>query len=1019
VQRAAIIVLTLFLWMLIPTISAQVISFSHLKTSNGLSDNNAQSLSIDKNGFLWIGTTDGLNVYDGYGITTYYKSQYPGLASDTIRQLYCDSRNRMWIIHPGRVSWADEERKFHTVALPVQVKQFNYRFIYETALYGITLLTTEGHFRFNDEQKEWEKIDWISAIAGNTDLNAVISFSGDTIIYVYEKKVMAVDYKARRIIFEKDISAAVTACRFSGHSVAVATRTGIISIIDIISQKVLSNYEVYNEVNGKRSSPRLTEMVKASNGNLIVVTGLAGLMMIDSVSGNTSFYHHDPLQPGSVSTDLLYRVFAGAGGEVIVGATNSGVSICNINNKRAGYKNIFRDIRGNIFDGHANEMTEDRNGILWISAIDRLVRWDKKTNTSVFYPYYFNDPIYGPRNLEIRTLCIDQKGRIWTGAIGAGVALFDQQSGNFHLLTDTALGGAFSDTYVNDIIEASDGNIWACTYKGLYTINAKNYRLSRLDNHPVLKEVADKIVISLYEDLKHRIWIGTQRAGVYCFDRLANKLINYTTANGLLSNTGYAITGDKKGNIYVADNNGFNMIDSSGSVIHFSRNNGMRYHRCESIVVDDQGSAWIANNKCLVKFTAENKKLEYFEENAGISMDGFRFTAACKTANGDLYFGTHRGINYFNPSGIRNYTAQLKVNIYQVSFPDSIIRLTGETELNAGYLDNSVQFYFAAINLTGSRNIAYQYMLDGFDKDWQKGNDLHSARYVSLPPGKYHFRVKASIDRINWVEANNDVSIDIVPPFWKRWWFVAIVILLLAGIIMTLFWIRIRQVRYKERLKTIYNKKIADTEMKALRAQMNPHFIFNCLNSINGYIVQQDHTTASLYLTRFSKLIRLILDNSNSKVVTLSNELEALKLYIEMESLRFEKKFSYMLEVDESVRADSIQVPPLIIQPYVENAIWHGLLHKKTHGHLAVALRMVNDSILECTITDNGIGREKAQELKSKSVTRNKSLGMKLTEDRLHTLNQFAELNASIEIIDIRDENGKGSGTKVILKIAV
>jgi ligand-binding sensor domain-containing protein len=1011
--------LTGFLWLVSLTISAQVISFSHLNTSNGLSDNNAQCLSIDKNGFLWIGTTDGLNVYDGYGITTYYKAQQPGLSSDTIRQLYCDSRNRIWIIHPGKMSWVDEERKFHTVSLPVRSKQFNYRFMYETPAYGITLLTTEGHFYYNEKSKEWEKIDWVSDMIGNTDLNAAISFSSDTMLYVFEQKVLAVDHKARKVIFEKEISPAVAACRFGDHTIAVATRTGDISIIDIRSQQILNSYSVYNEVHGKRSSPRLTEMVKASNGNLVIATGLAGLMMIDSVSGNIDFYHHDPLDPGSVSTDLLYRVLAGAGGEVIAGATNSGVSICNINNKRAGYKKIFRDIRGNVFDGHANEMAEDRNGILWISAIDRLIRWDKTTNTSVFYPYYFNDPVYGPRNLEIRTLCIDRKSRIWIGAIGAGVALFDQQSGSYRLLTDTSIGGAFSDTYVNDLLEASDGNIWACTYKGLYTINATDYHLTRFDDHPVLKELTGKVVISLYEDQKQRIWIGTQRAGVYCYDRIANTLVNYTTANGLLSNTGYAITGDKKGNIYIADNNGFNIVDTAGIVRNFSKNTGMRYHRCESIVVDDQGAAWMANNKCLVKFTPTTNKLEYFEENAGISMDGFRFTAACKTASGDLYFGTHRGINYFNPSRIRNYTAQLKVNIYQVSFPDSIIRFTNTPELNAGYADNSVQFYFAAINLTGSRNIAYQYMLDGFDKDWQKGNDLHSARYVSLPPGRYHFKVKASIDRINWVEANNEVGISIVPPFWKRWWFITIVILLLAAIIMTLFWIRIRQVRYKERVKTIYNKKIADTEMKALRAQMNPHFIFNCLNSINGYIVQQDHTTASLYLTRFSKLIRLILDNSNSKVVTLSNELEALKLYIEMEALRFEKKFSYMVQVDESVRTDSIQVPPLIIQPYVENAIWHGLLHKKTHGHLAVDLRMINDGVLECTITDNGIGREKAQELKSKSVTRNKSLGMKLTEDRLHTLNQFAELNASIEIIDIKNDGGEASGTKVVLKITV
>jgi LytS/YehU family sensor histidine kinase len=205
--------------------------------------------------------------------------------------------------------------------------------------------------------------------------------------------------------------------------------------------------------------------------------------------------------------------------------------------------------------------------------------------------------------------------------------------------------------------------------------------------------------------------------------------------------------------------------------------------------------------------------------------------------------------------------------------------------------------------------------------------------------------------------------------------------------------------------------------MQALRAQMNPHFIFNCLNSINRYIVKSDQTTASLYLTKFAKLIRLILDNSNSKNVILSQELEALKLYIEMEALRFDKKFSYEIKVEGNLGADTVEVPPLIIQPYVENAIWHGLLHKEENGHLSVRVSQNGGSMLYCVIEDNGVGRERAKELKSKSATSRKSLGMQLTQNRLSLLNKHAELNASVEIVDLKDENGTAAGTRVILKI--
>jgi len=998
---------------------AQVVSFSRLNTSNGLSDNNAQCLAIDKNGFLWIGTTDGLNVYDGYGITIYYKDRQTGLQSDTIRQLYCDSKNRVWIIHPDRVSWADGKKIFHTVELPGRKQQFHCWFVFETAAYGVVLYTTEGHFYFNEKENGWEEINWISGMVSNDDLNTGMSFTKDTVTYVYEQKVVLIDYHSKKIIFQKDIPGAVTACRFNDRCIAVSARNGLVVIVDIVSSQVLKNYQVYNEVNGNKSSPRVTEIYKAANGNLILATALAGLVMIDSAGGDITYYRHDPLNPGTVSTDLLYRVLAGAGGEIIAGATNSGVSICNINNKRAVYKTIFRDTKGNVFDGHPNEIAEDSNGYLWISAIDRLIRWDRKTNTSFFYPYYFNDKPGGPRNIEIRTLCIDRKDRVWVGAIGAGVALFDKHTGMFRLISDTSLGGALQDTYVNDLIEATDGNIWVCTYKGIYTINAADLHISKFDQHPVLKEVADKIIVSLYEDHKQRIWIGTQRYGVYCYDRLHNQLTNYTTARGLISNTGYAITGDSAGNIYVADNNGFNVIASNGAIKNFSRANGMRYPRTESILADNNGYVWIANNKCLVKFTPATDRLENFEENAGISMDGFRFTAACKTKDGSLYFGTHRGINYFNPLELKNYTAQLRVNNYQVSLPDSIIRFTNSPVIEATYSGNSAQFYFAAINLTGSKNIAYQYKLEGFDKDWQKGNDIHSARYSSLPPGRYVFSVKASINRINWVDAGNIVTISIVPPFWQRGWFITVAALLLAGITLGIFQIRINRVRYKERLKTIYNKKIAETEMKALRAQMNPHFIFNSLNSINKYILKSDHTNASRYLTRFAKLIRLILDNSNNKEVALSNELEALKLYIEMEALRFTNKFSYEIILDENLSADTLQVPPLIIQPYVENAIWHGLLHKESGGHLSIFVKKTNDNLLQCIIEDNGIGRIRANELKSKSATANKSLGMRLTEERLNMLNQYTSLNASIHIDDLKNDNDEARGTRVILTIPI
>jgi putative methionine-R-sulfoxide reductase with GAF domain len=603
---------------------------------------------------------------------------------------------------------------------------------------------------------------------------------------------------------------------------------------------------------------------------------------------------------------------------------------------------------------------------------------------------------------------------------------------------------------------------------------------------------------------------------------------------------------------------------------------------------DSAGNIWIANNKCMIRFNPADSSMHYFEENSGLSMEGFKVGSSAVTKSGELIWGSRRGINYFYPGELVSIPSKLNLSIHSVNFGDSVLHITSDHNFDIPYAINNISIHYAAINLYGSRNIRYQYRLEGYENEWHSVTDSREAHYTSLPTGNYKFVVRSGTDGMHWTGSNNSVNIHIIPPVWQRWWFVTLCTLLLGGSIFwmlekrnrmivsqkeeieteqainyfatsmykqqtvdTILWevakncigrlqfedcviylfdeernvlvqkaaygpkspktfeisdpieiplgkgivgsvalsgkpeiiddttkderyivddqqrnseisvpiisdgrvlgiidcehskkgfftqkhlwilntiaslcankiIRTRAEEEKEKAQEILmdtQQKMADVEMQALRAQMNPHFIFNCLNSINRYIVKSDQITASLYLTRFAKLIRLILDNSNSKNVILSNELEALKLYIEMEALRFDKKFTYQITVDDDVAADAIEVPPLIIQPYVENAIWHGLLHKETGGMLKIDVSMIGENMIRCIIEDNGIGREKARELKSKSATTRKSLGMKLTENRLTLLNKYAEHTASVEIIDLENKEEQPGGTRVILKI--
>ncbi len=209
-----------------------------------------------------------------------------------------------------------------------------------------------------------------------------------------------------------------------------------------------------------------------------------------------------------------------------------------------------------------------------------------------------------------------------------------------------------------------------------------------------------------------------------------------------------------------------------------------------------------------------------------------------------------------------------------------------------------------------------------------------------------------------------------------------------------------------------------ELEMQALRAQMNPHFIFNSLNSINRFILQNNKSQASQYLTKFSRLVRLILQNSQSALISLESELESLGLYLELEAVRFDHHFDFTITVDKELDTLIIKLPPLVIQPYAENAIWHGLMHKDEKGHLQIELYEEKD-VLCCKITDDGIGRKKANELKSKSASTHKSLGMQITANRIAMLQLTEQSEKQIKIIDLVLPDGSAGGTEVLLKIPI
>jgi len=397
-------------------------------------------------------------------------------------------------------------------------------------------------------------------------------------------------------------------------------------------------------------------------------------------------------------------------------------------------------------------------------------------------------------------------------------------------------------------------------------------------------------------------------------------------------------------------------------------------------------------------------------------------------AGGDLYFWGGNSIDRVSPQKLVEsyspsfvYLKSLEINQKKVPLSTGINELQ---KLSLSYFQNEITIETGIIDYYTKGSSRIRYKLENINENWQVAPANYTIRYDGLPPGKYWLVMQASNAANDFNGPEKKLLIHIHPPFWKTWWFLTTAIILLAILFYLVMRWRFKQ-KFKSQLKQSEKEKElaelkqkgTELEMQALRAQMNPHFIFNSLNSINRFILQNERAQASEYLTKFSKLVRLILQNSQVSLIPLESELESLELYLNLEALRFNYHFDYKISVPKDMDISALQVPPLILQPYVENAIWHGLMHKEEKGHLGVEISEEDDH-LYFKITDNGIGREKAAVLASKSATKHKSMGLRITANRIAILQKSKTLEP-VTINDLVNADGTAAGTEVTIKMPV
>jgi two-component sensor histidine kinase len=358
------------------------------------------------------------------------------------------------------------------------------------------------------------------------------------------------------------------------------------------------------------------------------------------------------------------------------------------------------------------------------------------------------------------------------------------------------------------------------------------------------------------------------------------------------------------------------------------------------------------------------------------------------------------------------YIASVKVFEREL---DPLVNYRSWKELRFDHDQNFFSILLSTVDPRAVLDHRIEYELHPFSGGWTDAGPDRTAVFTNVPGGDYTFRARA-VAADGTVLGTMEVPLIVIPPYWETWWFRSATVLAVLALIYAFYRIRINAIRKEARLTTAFNKRLADVELTALRAQMNPHFLFNALNSIRHHVLNSRPEEADRYLSKFARLIRLILDHSDQRTVPLADELQALKLYLELEASRFDDKFSFHITVDPAVDTSTTMIPPMLIQPYLENAIWHGLMQKEEGGELSLRIAREGDR-LRIEVEDDGIGRARAAEIKSRSALKKRSMGMSITQQRLAMIEKQQGIQCELRVEDLVLPDGEPGGTRVTLLI--
>ena len=953
-------------------------------TADGLPASGIHSISFDSRGYMWLGFYTGICRYDGQSFIDY--SLQEALPTIVGGSVYEDRQHRMWVVSQNKIYRFEHNRYYE---IPINTSRLiSWIYFVVELTDGKIIFSCEGGGTFVFTGKNFEPCS-LFGFPPETVFRSIINIPGgllvNTVTTIYEKQ----GNKPWKVLFKADGLNWISSTRYYSGKKYFNDWEGAIYELSNTQPPLL----VFKPPEEKKG----TNVFFIDSRNNLWVTSFDNYLYVVNRNGEPSdFFSKHKMRRYSISglsEDKWGNIWAG-GFEGLMRFSPSFVDTIagiefsyffrNIYKGKSclyffgGSKGVYRFIKGqeikfpreveqkvsrHLKGINIASATEDSTGALWICTTAGKV-------------FVLSNNAFKQLSVPVRILSIEAtRDKLF---LASDHVLYRWINNQCQAIDSIVEGTPFSR--ITTMMADSKNRLWI----------GDNERLILLTNDGLLN-ISDRMKLSSYKFWQYKVfnkelWMITGENGIVRIKETGNGqfyipgMLNIT--NGMANDIIMSFCFDKKNYLWYYTVRGIyrSKINLSNDSIYlsytrkFGENEGLHNTIWDSgpMAADEAGNIWVAGLDKIYKIDARNIPADTIAPTVQIERTELMRKGA------DWNHFTERFSSYHNlPSNPR-----------------------------LPHQQNSLSFYLNGVTMNNASAVKFKYKLNGYDEDWSNITSNRIVTYTNLPSGNYRFEARAMNEDGIWSKTPDSFEFIIVPPFWQTWWFRGVVALL---IIAGLYYF----IRRREKIKLEKNQialQIAELRLQTLQSQMNPHFIFNSLNSVQKFILEHNPAEGAKYLSKFSKLIRKILDNSRHNLLSLQQIVETLEMYIELEALRFNREFSYELQKNEDDEIMNRKLPPMLLQPFVENAIWHGLMPKEGEKKLFVSIQKKNAS-LYCMIEDNGVGRKKAP-VSEGHVSRGEKMILGMAE----SLQQLLHVKAEIIITDLNDAS-ETTGTRVEIYI--